>query len=301
MSRIVFPTIGLVLLCLLAACGGAEALPTAAAVVPEPTVAPTALPPTVPPPPTAEPPTAPPPTATVEPTAAPLPTDTPAVAAAVCDMDRLRQAAAGVALLASYTRQVNINGQAAGDPQPQSLMVIDMTVAQSAGQVSALEIHAVAPVSDSLPASIIFVDNQFYFREGDGAWGPTEDILPTILLTDIRTSEIIDTGVLEKLTTQPCVPFQETIDGYATQGYRFAEPDFADLATLAAAPMGLDELPPESVKSMEYAVWVTDVDGSPVLMRTQLVFAIDAGGGETRGEARDDLRNFNVPVSISRP
>lgn len=300
MSRIVFPTIGLVLLCLLAACGGAEALPTAAAVVPEPTVAPTAPPPTALPP-TAEPPTAPPPTAAVEPTAAPLPTDTPAVAAAVCDMDRLRQAAAGVALLASYTRQVNINGQAAGDPQPQSLMVIDMTVAQSAGQVSALEIHAVAPVSDSLPASIIFVDNQFYFREGDGVWGQTEDILPTILMTDIRASEIIDTGMLEKLTAQPCMPFQETIDGYATQGYRFAELDFADLATLAAAPMGLDGLPPESVKSMAYAVWVTDVDGSPVLMRTQLLFAIDAGSGETKGEARDDLRNFNAPVVISKP
>lgn len=305
MSRIVLPTIGLILTFLLAACGGAEALPTAVAVAPEPTAAPTAMPPTaVPPtapPPTAEPPTAPPPTAAVEPTAVPLATDTPAAAGAVCDMERLRQAAAGVTALTSYTRQVNIIGQGAGDAQPQSLMVIDMTVAQSAGQVSALELNAVAPVSDSLPASIIFVDNQFYFREGDGPWGQTEDILSTILMTDIRSSEIIDTVMLEKLTAQPCVPFQETLDGYATQGYRFMEPDFADLAALAAAPMGLDELPPEAVKSMAYAVWVTDVEGSPVLLRTQLLFVIDAGGGETRGEARDDLRNFNVPVAISRP
>ncbi len=52
---------------------------------------------------------------------------------------------------------------------------------------------------------------------------------------------------------------------------------------------------------MEYAIWVTEVEGRPVLLRTQLLFVIDAGGGETRGEARDDLRNFNVPVSISKP
>lgn len=302
MSRIVFPTIGLILLLLLAACGGAEALPTAVAVAPAPTVAaePTALPPTALPP-TAPPPTALPPTATVEPTAVPIPTDVPAPAETVCDMERLRQAVAGVALLASYTRQVNINGQSPGDPQPQSLMVIDMSVAQSGGQVSALALQATAPISDSPPMGIIFVDGQFYFREGEGPWGPVEDILSTILATDIRSSEIIDVGVLEKLTGLPCVPFQETIDGYVTQGYRFAELDSADLAALAAAPMGLDELPPEAVKSMEYAVWVTEVDGRPVLMRTQLLFVIDAGGRETSGEARDELRNFNVPVSISKP
>lgn len=300
MSRIVFPTIGLILLLWLAACGGAEALPTAEVVAPEPTVAPTALPPTALPP-TALPPTALPPTAAVEPTAAPLATDVPAPSAAVCDMERLRQAAAGVALLASYTRQVNINGQSAGDPQPQSLMVIDMAVAQSGGQVSALDIQITAPISDSPPVGIIFVDGQFYFREGEGPWGPIEDILSTVLATDIRSSEIIDVGVLEKLTGLPCVPFQETIEGYETQGYRFTELDSADLAALAAAPMGLDELPPAAVKSMELAVWVTDVDGRPVLLRTQLLFVIDAGGGETSGEARDDLRNFNVPVTISQP
>ncbi len=302
MSRILFPTIGLILLCLLAACGGEEALPTAVAVAPAPTVAPTAVPPTAVPP-TAPPPTAPPPTAAVEPTAAPLPTDTPAVAAAVCDMDRLRQAAAGVALLASYTRQVNINGQAAGDAQPQNLMAISMSIAQSGGQVSALQIQATAPVSDSPPMGIIFVDNQFYYHEGDGPWGPTDDILPTLLATDIRTSEIIDADMLAKLIARPCVPFAETLDGYVAQGYRFAELELnpVDLAALAAAPMGLNELPAEAVKSMEYAVWVTDVDGGPVLLRTQLLFTIDAGGGETKGEARDDLRNFNAPVAISRP
>ena len=32
-----------------------------------------------------------------------------------------------------------------------------------------------------------------------------------------------------------------------------------------------DELPREAVKSMEYAIWVTEIDGGPVLMRTQLL------------------------------
>jgi hypothetical protein len=304
MSRITFSAIGLVLLLVLAACGGAEALPTAVAVAPAPTVAPTAIPATLPPPtvaPTPVPPTLPPPTAAVEPTATPLPTDLPASTQMVCDIERLRQAVAGVALLTSYTRQVAINGQSPNDPQLQSLMVIDMSVAQSGGQVSALAIEAMAPISDGPPINIIFVDGQFYFREGNGAWGPTEDILPTILTTDIRNSEIIDAGALEKLLGRPCVPFEEMIDGNATQGYRFAEVDFADLAVLAAAPIGLDELPREAVKSMEYAIWVTEIDGGPVLMRTQLLFVIDAGGGDTRGEALDNLRNFNAPVSISKP
>ena len=304
MSRITFSAVGLVLLLVLAACGGAEALPTAVAVAPAPTVAPTPIPPTLPPPtvaPTPIPPTLPPPTAAVEPTATPLPTDLPATTEMVCDIERLRQAAAGVALLTSYTRQVTINGQSPNDSQPQSLMVIDMSVSQSGGQISALGLQATAPVSDSPPIAIIFVDGQFYFREGDGAWGPTEDILFTILTTDIRNSEIIDAAALEKLLGRPCVPFEEMIDGYATQGYRFAEIDSADLAALAAAPIGLDDLPREAVKSLEYAVWVTEVEGKPVLMRTQLLFVIDAGGGDARGEALDNLRNFNAPVSISKP
>ena len=299
MSRITFSAMGLVLLLVLAACGGADALPTAVAVAPVPTVAPTVVPPTIAP--TVVPPTVAPPTAAVEPTATVLPTDLPAPNETVCDMERLRQAAAGVALLTSYTRQVNINGQSSADPQPQSLMVIDMSVVQDGGQVSALALQANAPISDSPPMGIILVDGQFYFHEGDGAWGPSEDSLPTLLATDIRHAEIIDAVALEKLIGRPCVPFQEMLDGYASHGYRFTEVDFADLAVLAAAPIGLDELPPEAVKSMEYAIWVTEVEGRPVLLRTQLLFVIDAGGGETRGEARDDLRNFNVPVSISKP
>lgn len=288
MKRILFPSLLLIVLLALAACGSSPAAPTAVV-----EVAPTAAP-------TEPPPTDPPPTPTAQPTATAEPTATPARTEAVCDIERAREAAENIGLFDSYTLDMTGYMQLPNEQVRQRLLTVESAVALSGGQVTAMEM-TFDSLTDAAPFQLILVDDLLYFRPAGEPWQVATALVSDLMATQVSSGLAIDATVLEVLLDYPCAPFSERIDGRDAAGYRFTEVDLAEVAAVTASVANLGDLPTGSLQSSEFLIWVAEVEDAPVMVKWQINIIFDVGEGEALVETMSQVGGFNEPVDIRAP
>jgi len=110
-----------------------------------------------------------------------------------------------------------------------------------------------------------------------------------------------DDTLLAILEDRPCEPFSETIDGRVTEGLRFSDITFEDLAALPSAAGDLSQLPADMKQSGEYTLWLAEVDGLLLSVRTRLTLTFDVGDGVSVIEAVTAMSDFNKPLTITAP
>ena len=289
MKRILFPSLLLIVLLALAACGSSPAAPTAVA-----EVAPTAVP-------TDPPPTEPPPTATPALTATPRPTATPAPTEVACDLERLVEAVDSVALLTSYRQEATAYGQFANQQARQRMLTLNGAVETTDGQVSAIDMRMVSYTDAGTSIHIIMVDDQMYYSQEEGQWQVATEFIAETLSAQIGQARTIDDALLEILEDKPCEPFSESMDGRMAEGFRFSEFDLVDLAALPSAAGDLSQLPADIQASGEYIIWLAEVDDLLLPVGTQLTLTFDVGDGDSVIEAITKLSDFNAPLDIVSP
>ncbi len=284
------PVLCLLVLLALAACGRGVA-----------EVAPTAPPPTATAVPTAAPTATPMPTATPAPTATPRPTPTPKPTEVACDLDRLAEAVDNQTRLTSYRQEATAYGQFAGQQLRQRLLTISGSVAMADGQVSAMDMRLASYTDAGQAMHIIMVADQFYFSEAGGPWQLAPAAVAAMLAAEIGPARAADDTLLVILEDRPCEPFSETIDGRVTEGLRFSDITFEDLAALPSAAGDLSQLPADMKQSGEYTLWLAEVDGLLLSVRTRLTLTFDVGDGVSVIEAVTAMSDFNKPLTITAP
>lgn len=267
MRRNRFALIALIVALFPAACGGAAA--------PTPAPLPTA--------------TLPPPTATPRPTATPAPT------ALACDLDRLREAAGNMNALDSYSWATVLSMQTPGESSPQQVLAQRTTVQLSDGRVTAMEMTS---ISDQPLVDLIYVDDTIYYRMSHGPWREPSAALAAALGDSIRQAWSIRPDEMIVLTAADCAPLREVGGGDAV-GYRFSGVDVAMLAAILQT--GLGDLTPEAIRSVEYTIWLEEVDGVWLLGNTQVAAVFALEGGEGRIEIKTGTSGINEPVLIAAP
>lgn len=282
------PVLCLIVLLLLAACGGSEAAPAAVAEV-APTTAPTE-----------PPPTEPPPTATPAPTNTPRPTATPAPTEPVCDIEQVREAAENASLFETYTLSLEGYLQMPGEQLRQPVLLIDSAVAMSGGQLSALEMTFDSAEQEE-PLQMILVDGLLYFRPAGEPWQVATEMLSAMLSSQVDSAQTIDVGVMEVVIDYPCAPFSERVDGRDADGFRFTEVDLAELAAVSSSAANLGGVPAEDIRSTEFLVWVAEVEDVPVVVKWQFNIVLDVDGEEALVETSALVGGFNEPVDIRAP
>jgi len=148
---------------------------------------------------------------------------------------------------------------------------------------------------------IIMVADQFYFSQEGGPWQLAPAAVAAMLAAQTGQARAADDTLLVILEDRPCEPFSETIDGRVTEGLRFSDITFEDLAALPSAAGDLSQLPADMEQSGVYTLWLAEVDGLLLSVRTQLTLTFDVGDGDSVIEAVTAMSDFNKPLTITAP
>jgi len=216
-------------------------------------------------------------------------------------LDRLAEAVDNLTQVTSYRQEATAYGQFAGQQLRQRMLTISGSVQMADGQVSATDMRLVSYTDAGTTMHIIMVADQFYFSQEGGPWQLAPAAVAAMLAAETGQARAADDTLLVILEDRPCEPFSETIDGRVTEGLRFSDITFEDLAVLPSAAGDLSQLPADMEQSGVYTIWLAEVDGLLLSVRTQLTLTFDVGDGDSVIEAVTEMSGFNAPLTITAP